>query len=188
MTKLKVAFAISMLFALTSNDAHAQARSAFTADRASGALGFRFGSNDLNAGVGALVGYTLPQNIYLGAVFDYWFGKSQESAAFGVTQSAKVNGWNVFGVGGYDFGVLPALVIRPFLGIGIFHASGEACAGTPFSPVVQCTSFSDSKAAGLFGGQLMYLLGSTLHVGGELRVLVADDSAVVFAGNVGAVF
>jgi hypothetical protein len=34
----------------------------------------------------------------------------------------------------------------------------------------------------------MYLVGSTLHVGGELRVMVADSSAVVFAGNVGAVF
>jgi hypothetical protein len=188
MTKLRVAFAISVLFALSPTAARAQAHPPFTAERASGALGFRFGSNDLNAGVGALVGYTLPQNVYLGAVFDYWFGKSQDYSFFGVTQTAKAHWWDVFGVGGYDFGVMPQLVLRPIVGIGMIHVNAEVCQSSPISPVVQCVSSSGSDAAGLFGGQIMYLVGSTLHVGGELRIMVADDSAVVFGGNIGAVF
>jgi hypothetical protein len=180
--------AVSLLILLLSTTARSETHPAFTLDRMSGALGVRYGSNDLNAGVGALAGYTLPQSIYLGAVFDYWFGKSQNYSAFGVTQTAKANGWSLFGVVGYDFGVMPALVLRPLLGAGVLHGSAEVCQSAPGSPVVQCVSASSSDAAGVFGGQLMYLVGSSLHVGGELRVVVASSSAVVFAGNIGMLF
>jgi hypothetical protein len=180
--------AVCLVLVLAARSSRAQARPAFTLERASGALGVRYGSNDLNAGVGALIGYTLPQSIYLGGVFDYWFGKSVNNSAFGITQTGKSSGWNLFGTVGYDFGVLPALVLRPVLGIGVLHGSAEVCQSVPGSPVVQCVSASSSDAAGLFGGQLMYLVGSSVHLGGELRVIVASDSAVVLAGNVGVVF
>jgi hypothetical protein len=180
--------AVSALFAFVAKTAQAQLKPAFTLERASAAAGIRFGTNDLNAGVGALIGYTLPQSIYLGADFDYWFGQSQDNSGFGAVYSVKSHAWNVFGVVGYDFGVLPALVLRPELGVGVVHGDAEVCQSFPFSPVVQCASTSASNAAGLFGGQLMYLLGSSFHVGGELRIIVADNSAVVFAGNVGLVF
>ena len=61
------ALAAAILF---SSRAEAQVRPAFTLERASGALGVRYGSNDMNLGLGALAGYTLPQSICLGADFD----------------------------------------------------------------------------------------------------------------------
>jgi hypothetical protein len=186
--RLALTIALSAWPVFVSTTAEAQIKPAFTLEKVSGAIGVRYGSNDLNLGVGALVGYTLPQSIYLGGVFDYWFGKSQDYSAFGVVQTAKSHGWNLFGEVGYDFGVLPALVLRPVLGAGVLHGDVEACTSVPLSPVVQCVSGSSSNAAGLFGGQLMYLVGSSVHVGGELRIIVADSSAVVFGGNVGLIF
>jgi hypothetical protein len=174
---------------LAAREARADAPAPFTRERGSAALGLRFGSNDLNAGIGALGGYTLPMNLYLGGTFDYWFGKSAQQQVGGFSQTVKTSAWNLFGVVGYDFGLMPALVIRPEAGIGVVHGSAEVCttapAGFPFSG---CSSASNSDAAALFGGQIMYLATSSLHLGGELRVEVASDAFVVIAGNVGLVF
>src|SRR5579859_4386795 len=110
-----------------SREADAAPGPAFTDDRGSGAIGLRFGSNHLNAGIGALAGYTLPMHLYLGGVFDYWFGSSETQQAFGFSTTAKTSAWNLFGEVGYDFGVMPQLVIRPIVGIGVVHASAEVC-------------------------------------------------------------
>jgi hypothetical protein len=134
-------------------------------------------------------GYTLSQSIYIGAVFDYWFGESEEQTVPGFpggpgggTVSASVSGWDLMGEVGYDFGVSPTVVIRPLGGIGVFHADGETCA-----PVIGCMEISESEAAGAFGGQLLVDLDG-FNVGAEFRVLFADETAVLVGGNVGAAF
>ena len=127
--------------------------------------------------------------LYLGGVFDYWFGSSRDQAFGGFTQSVKSSGWNFFGAAGYDFGLMPALVIRPFAGIGVLHGSAEVCTNGPVgAPFSGCSTASATDAAGLFGGQLMYLVSSSVHLGGEIRIIVASDAAVVLAGNVGMIF
>jgi hypothetical protein len=183
---LSVGFVLGLL-TLATREARADMPPAFTQSRGSGAIGLRFGSNHLNAGIGALGGYTLPMHLYLGGVFDYWFGSSQTAQGPGFSVTAKSSGWNLFGVGGYDFGITPQLVIRPFGGIGVFQGNVESCYnGGPFGGV--CSSGSSSDAAGLFGGQLMYLVTDSLHIGGELRILIASNTAVVLAANIGLVF
>jgi hypothetical protein len=59
---------------------------------------------------------------------------------------------------------------------------------TPELEVRTDLPFVVASSSTTFGGQLMYLVSGSLHVGGELRIIVANDSAVVFAGNVGMVF
>ena len=159
---------------------------AFTSNRASVAVGIRYGTNDLNAGAGLHAGYTLDIPIYIGGAFDYWFGSSETVASPAGEITAESSGWNVFGLVGYDLGITRTFVIRPYGGLGIFAARAEVCTSSPVSPVEQCIEASASDAAGAFGGQLMVLLGS-LHLGGELRVIFAEEAALIVGGNVGLV-
>ena len=165
------------------------AEPAFTLDLATVSGGVRYGSENLDLGVGVRGGYTLSQSIYIGAVFDYWFGESEEQTVPGFpggpgggTVSASVSGWDLMGEVGYDFGVSPTVVIRPLGGIGVFHADGETCA-----PVIGCAEISESEAAGAAGGQLLVDLDG-FNIGAELRILFADEVAVLVGGNVGAAF
>jgi hypothetical protein len=81
------------------------------------------------------------------------------------------------------------MVIRPFAGIGVLHGSVEVCTNAPAGPPISgCSTASSSDAAGVFGGQLMYLVSSSVHLGGEIRIIVASEAAVVLAGNVGMIF
>lgn len=179
--------ALSPAFALFSNEAHAL-EPPFTEGRFGLGGGIRIGGNDLNFGLGADVGYTLAKTpVYIGGLADYWFGEHEEQSGLGLTVSADAWGWNVLGVVGYDLGLTETIVLRPFGGAGIFHAEVEACTGFPGEPV-ECVEASDSEAAGVFGGRVLFLLGDTLHLGAEVRVLFADEAAGILAGNVGAVF
>ncbi len=187
--KVAVGGFVAAAISVAARGARADAPAPFTQERGSGAIGLRYGSNNLNAGIGALGGYTLPIRLYLGGVFDYWFGSSRDQAFGGFTQSVKSSGWNFFGAAGYDFGLMPALVIRPFAGIGVLHGSAEVCTNGPVgAPFSGCSTASATDAAGLFGGQLMYLVSSSVHLGGEIRIIVGSDAAVVLAGNVGMIF
>ncbi|HEX9295383.1 MAG TPA: autotransporter outer membrane beta-barrel domain-containing protein [Polyangiaceae bacterium] len=190
MFQAQVAFLLFTLFLLYPvKDASAQTVPPFTLEKFTVAGGVRFGSNDLNIGLGALAGYTLRQNIYLGGIFDYWFGTNQEFTTFpGVTQTAKSSAWNILGAVGYDFGVLPTLVLRPYVGAGVLHQDVEGCGGVLGSPPIQCVSGSETDAAGVFAGQAMVQLGPAIHLGGEIRLLVSDDTFAIFAGNIGGAF
>jgi len=161
----------------------------FTLEKVSlyGQLGWA--SDDLNFGLGAGGGYTLRQGIYIGGIADYWFGTSQTVTPIpGAEMSATAHGFDLFAVGGYDFGMTPKLVLRPYAGIGVFFASGEACTTTPTSPTETCVSTSGSKGAGTLGGQVLYDVGS-LFVGGGLRfILVSGDVAVAMNAAAGGTF
>jgi hypothetical protein len=102
--------------------------------------------------------------------------------------SVKSHGFDLFAIGGYDFGMTPKLVLRPYAGLGIFWASGEACTTTPGAAVSTCISTSGSKGAGTLGGQVLYDVGS-LFVGGGLRfILVSGDVAVAMNAEAGGTF
>ena len=91
------------------------------------------------------------------------------------------SGWNLLALVGYDLGVAPTIVIRPFGGLGIFEAQVELCVAG------MCDDDSESEAVGAFGGMVLASLGS-VNLGGELRVIFADESALVLGGNVGFSF
>jgi hypothetical protein len=178
---------LSLSFALVSSEASAL-EPPFSEGRFGVGGGVRIGGNGLNFGLGGDLGYTLPETpVYLGALADYWFGDHDEQTAFGTTVSADAWGWNVLGVVGYDLGLTETIVMRPFGGAGVFHAEGEACTQLPGEPA-ECLEVSDSEAAGVFGGRALFLIGDTLHLGAEVRVLFAEETAGILAGNVGAVF
>jgi hypothetical protein len=93
-------------------------------------IGFRYGfeleEGDFNpwgTGLGAEVGYTLPQAVYVGGNFDYFFGEEEE--VLGTSVSSNI--WQVMAEGGYDIGVAPVFVIRPKLGLGLANTSFESC-------------------------------------------------------------
>ncbi len=163
----------------------ARADPAFTADHATISGGVRWATENLDLGVGVRGGYTLDMGVYLGAGFDYWFGEKEEQAVpppVGGTISAEAHGWDLMGEVGYDIGVAPTIVIRPFGGLGVFHAEGEIC-----SPFFGCQEISDSEAAFEFGGLAVFGFDG-LNVVPELRVLIADEAAVLFGGSIGADF
>jgi hypothetical protein len=108
-------------------------------------LGFRYGAllsdGDLNpwgTGLGLDLGYTLPQAIYLGGSFEYFFGDSVNLGA----QKLKSNIWQLSAEGGYDVGLGESFVIRPKVGVGIASArsSFEGCPAG-----LSCDSTSKTK-------------------------------------------
>jgi hypothetical protein len=108
-------------------------------------LGFRYGlemnDGDFNPwgpGLGVQAGYTLPNAVYVGGLFEYFFGDKQETLGIKVTG----NIWQVMGEGGYDIGLGDTFVIRPKLGVGLANSSAEICGtGAP------CQSSSSSDLA-----------------------------------------
>jgi opacity protein-like surface antigen len=93
-------------------------------------LGFRYGfeleEGDFNpwgTGLGIAAGYTLPNALYLGANFDYFFGETIEVS--GGEQSGNI--WQLMAEAGYDLGLGSNFVIRPKVGLGLASFNGELC-------------------------------------------------------------
>ena len=176
-----VAVAVAVLAA----PAAASAARPFTLERATVGAGLRFGSDDLNLGLGARGGYTIRESVYIGGLFDYWFGEEEERGIPGSRFSVDASYWDLLAVGGYDFGISPAVVVRPFGGLGIVSVNVEGCFEVLGNE--QCEDDSETEVAGTFGGEVIADLGGW-NLGGEFRVLIADDAAVVIGANVGAAF
>jgi hypothetical protein len=132
----------------------------------SAALLVGYGFKDYsNFGIGARGGYTLAQNIYIGGLLQYHFGKSEGPATGNIYY---------FGVeGGYDFHVDP-VIIRPYLGLGpaFGHASvDQVCVGT------FCTdggSNTETRFGIWLGGTVLYPINDTWFVGGDFRLPIID--------------
>jgi hypothetical protein len=164
------------------------ARRAFTTERVTASGGVRYGTEDLNLGLGARVGYTLWMNLYLGGEFEYWFGESEEvTVPGGGTTSAEAHAWDLMFEAGYDFGVTESLVLRPLGGFGIMYAFGEACTELPGVSDITCIEVSASDAVGSVGGQALVNIGD-LNIGGELRLIFAEESAAIIGFNLGGHF
>lgn len=92
-------------------------------------LGLRYGvemnEGDFNPwgiGLGVNGGYTLPNAVYVGGLFEYFFGDSRDVAGI----KFKGNLWQVMAEGGYDIGLTPLFVLRPKIGAGIASTSVSA--------------------------------------------------------------
>jgi hypothetical protein len=149
-------------------------------------VGFRYGfsleDGDLNpwrTGIGLQGGYTLPNAVYLGGNFEYFFGeKSQE---LGVERSGNV--WQLMAEGGYDLGLGP-IVVRPKLGAGVAGLNGEVC-GNPGG----CASNSDTKPV-LAPGAALMLLTPKFSAAVDLRyaLILADPTLKALILSVGVGF
>jgi hypothetical protein len=147
--------------------------------------GARYGSDDLNLGLGARGGYTLPNGVYIGGMFDYFIGQSASMTSGGTSASASAHMWDVGAEGGFDFALTDAVMVRPYLGLGIAESSIEACIDQIGGPM--CTSGSVSDSFLEVGGLINYLSGQ-LMFGGDVRLLAARGSALVIGGHIGWLF
>jgi hypothetical protein len=93
-------------------------------------VGFRYGFdmepgelNQWGTGLGLDGGYTLPNAVYVGGNFEYFFGESLE---IGEVESSG-NLWQLTAEGGYDIGIGPIFVLRPKVGMGVAGVSAETC-------------------------------------------------------------
>jgi hypothetical protein len=138
---------------------------------AAGLLGYGF-EDGSNLGLGARFGYSLRNNIYLGGLFQYHFGESNEAGAFGATADAHGNIYYFGFEGGYDFHI-DDVVIRPYAGLGpgFEHASLETCA-----PGVGCAKASntDTEFTFWFGGTVLYQFDEKWFIGGDFRLPIVD--------------
>jgi hypothetical protein len=176
----------------------ASAQEAFTRSKAqvSGnvALGAYMGDGDLNPygfGLGARAGYTLEPNVYLGGLFNFFFGEEDETTVgvLGVSATARenVNAWVLQGEVGYDIAASSSIVLRPKLGLGVTQFSGEVCVE---GPVVgeSCEDDSDGEVSFSLGLEAPIDLGG-FFISPEARFHFVDDaSAFIFAVNLGAAF
>jgi hypothetical protein len=135
-----------------------------------------YGTNHLSFGFGARAGYTLPYNVYLGASFQYFLGETQTTFTLKVSASE----FTFAGEVGYDFQIVPHVVVRPLLGIGAMWASGEICGLTSTG----CQSQSGSHSLVELGAVLNYSW-SSVFVGGEMRLVIVNDSAFVLGAHIG---
>jgi hypothetical protein len=136
-------------------------------------LGLRYGlemnDGDLNPwglGLGVQGGYTLPNAIYAGGVFEYFFGDSQEVAGVKV----KANLWQLMAEGGYDLGLGPTFVLRPKVGAGLANLRGETC-------LDGCVSDSESDLAIAPGATfLLFLPGFRLSADVRYDLVFAEKT------------
>lgn len=154
----------------------------FTWERPSAALGLHWANQNLGADVGGQAGYTLKEGIYVGGAIDLFFGSSEEIPSIGLELGGERSFWALsMGVNmGYDVGLLPELVVRPLLGLGLFTAFYEACRGS------MCTDTSGTGIELTAGGQALYKI-DPVTVGGSLRLMLGEVDAVTIGANVGAV-
>jgi hypothetical protein len=167
-TRVRTALAAAALVAVVAASGPAHANpfvQAATWGKPQASAGLRFGSDNLNLGVGGRGGFTLVQGVYIGGVLDYFFAESNAHL------------FDIGVEGGFDFAIGPDMMVRPFAGLGI--AAVRACVGD--------TCVSDSDTFIELGGTFNYFLPQ-LFVGGELRILAFRDTAVILGGHVGMMF
>ncbi len=150
--------------------------------------GFRYGvllsdgePNPWSSGLGLDVGYTLPNAIYLGGSFEYFFGSSYASPLLKVT----ANIWQLSAEGGYDIGLGQNFVIRSKIGFGVagFNAKTEGC------PADSCTGSSSMTKAAIAPGATFMLFTSRLSFAVDARydIVLTDPSlkALIFSFGIG---
>jgi hypothetical protein len=153
-------------------------------------IGFRYGFemeegdfNPFGPGIGVSAGYTLPNAVYLGGNFDYFFGETVEEP--GLELSANV--WQLMAEGGYDVGLGDTFVIRPKLGAGMASFNGEACLDLGTGET--CEDTSETNFAIAPGATFMYI-GSSFSISLDLRydIIFAEEeslNALLFSAGIG---
>jgi hypothetical protein len=157
----------------------------FTWEHATLHGGPRFGSDDLNFGAGLNAGYTLDMGVYLGGLFNYFLGESDDFDIGPVHYEYGFDAWFLMFDGGYDFGLADPFVLRPSLAMGLVTAHGRVCAEGP--GIDECDSDTESEFEMALGGNAIYVTGS-LTLGGELRFFIGEYDGVWMGFNIGTVF
>lgn len=143
--------------------------------------------NDYGFLLGARAGYTLKPRIYVGGLFDFFFGDSEETSVLGVrTDRETIYSWVLQGEVGYDIGLTDSIVIRPKAGIGVMHWRDNYCL-TP--PVIseQCNADSSTDFSFAPGVELPISLGG-VFIAPELRFNISDSSGFIVDVDLGATF
>lgn len=145
--------------------------------------GLRFGTDDYNLGVGFRGGYTLPMNVYVGGTFDYFFGEHDDWAGpNNLRYEYDASAWAITADGGYDFALLPTVMIRPFAGLTIVHYEWDFC-DEAFG-TFGCWEDDDTDVGLTLGGILNIKVGPIL-LGPEVRLLASDLAVFMFGANIG---
>lgn len=150
--------------------------------------GFRYGiglddwePDPWRTGLGLELGYTLPQAIYVGAVFDYFFGST--ATVGGVDFSANL--WQLAAEGGYDLQLSEAVLVRPKLALGMATISVECemCA------VGAAASESDTSFAAAPGLTVMFFTSAVvLSIDTRYQMVFSDPEmakAVILSFGIG---
>jgi hypothetical protein len=139
-----------------------------------------FASEDLNFGIGIRGGKTLDNHIYIGGTFVYQTGDSGSASGTvtgptgTVTASASwsYNGFYIGPEGGYDFD-LKYVVVRPYMGIGLFDITGSAN-GSGVS-----SSSSSTEFVVWPGCTVIWNIPDTnFFLGGDVRVITVPGGAL----------
>jgi hypothetical protein len=187
-TILRLLAALSVLAVLLVTRPASALEPAYTAGSTQFSGGLRFGTDNMNVGLGIRGGHTLDNNLYLGGAFDYFFGESNDYVAtvpghvVVVNNNGSVHYWTLSFEGGYDFHIVERLVIRPFGGLGIIDGFGRDCAGNG------CYTYGNTHALFTLGGLVSYFVAEKIFVGGETRLLIFDTAEFVLGGHVGFAF
>ena len=120
-------------------------------------------------------------NVYLGGSFEYFLGGSD--TVDGVDVSFDV--WQLQFEGGYDLGILPKLVVRPQLGLGLAGYSGELC--TDDLAGQSCEDRSETAFSLAPGVLALYDVGPVfLSLGVRYNAIMTEVSATALFLGVGA--
>jgi hypothetical protein len=152
-------------------------------------LGLRYGiemnEGDFNPwglGLGVQGGYTLPNAVYLGGLFEYFFGDSQELGDIKV----KGNLWQLMAEAGYDIGLTPLFVLRPKVGAGIASTS-LSTEGCPTGVTCADDSYSDfALAPGVTA--MLFLPGFGLSLDARYDLVFAESEtakALILTAGIG---
>jgi hypothetical protein len=167
--------------------AQAQANEPATANSLQLGVGFRYGhsleDSELNpwgTGLGADVGYTLPSALYVGGVFDYFFGGELEAP----DGSLSGNIWQLMAEGGYDLGLGRNVVLRPKVGAGLASYQGEFCVD-----MFGCEDTSETNFALAPGATVMLITsGFSLSLDTRYDMIFAEGetlNALIFSLGLG---
>lgn len=139
-------------------------------------------ANPYGVGLGIRGGYTLEPGLYLGGLFNYFWGESVGND----TVNGRINQMNVAADIGFDIGLGERAVLRPVLAVGATIVTGEVCV------LGSCSDDQSDPYLLLAPGVQLIVAFDGVFVGGEARYFFLPDDespdGLLFAGNVGAIF
>jgi|GEM_PF-946592 len=108
-------------------------------------------ANPYGFGLGLRGGVTLPENLYVGALLEYYFGSSEtRSDGFFDAIKSSANFWLLQAEPGYDFAISDEVVLRPQLNLGFAYAHRNDCIADV------CDRQSDANLSLAPAGTLLY--------------------------------
>lgn len=186
----RVALCTAALCAAVSFPATAHAEPPRTAGALQLGGGFRYGvdlkdsePDPWGVGLGLELGYTLESAVYVGGVFDYFFGQQVSYELPGRSREVSANLWQVAAEGGYDIQLSDGVLVRPKLGLGVAMLQAS-CSGD----CIEDTVGSSSYFAAAPGLTTMFFPGNmVLSLDARYQMVFADElaSALIFSVGIG---